>query len=52
MAVNFIMVELTALNWLLAYALAPEDCPLAFKGCKVTFKLLKLMAVFLVVDVI
>ena len=52
MAVNFIMVELTALNWLLVYALALEDYPLAFKGSKVTLKLLKLMAVFIVVNAI
>ena len=52
MAVNYIMVELTALNWLQDYALAPKDCPLAFKGSKVTFKLLKLMAVLIVVDAI
>ena len=51
MAVNFATVAETNLNWLLFDALAPEYKLVAFKGCKVTQLLLKLMDVSIVVDI-
>ena len=51
MAVNFATIAATTLNWLLFVALALEDMLVAFKGCKITQLLLKLMGVSIVVDI-
>ena len=51
MAVNFATIAATTLNWLLFVALAPEGKLVAFKGCKITQLLLKLMGVSIVVDI-